>query len=111
MFLFDFHVNFFSLFGIEKDVVYDLNIKHVEKRFKDLQKLLHPDKFTLKSEKEQEASATTSSMINQAYQTIRNPQLRLSYILKSHGIKVLSEEGGSYQNPSLMVSITERTTF
>ena len=69
-----------------------------------MQKLLHPDKFTLKSMEEQEASATTSSTVNQAYQTIMNPQLRLAYILKSHGINVLSEEGGSYEDTNLMVS-------
>ena len=100
-------VNFFSLFGIEKNVVHNLDVKLVERRFKDLQKLLHPDKFTLKSAEEQEASAITSSMVNQAYQTIINPQLRLSYTLKSLGINVLSEEGGSYENATLMVSRTK----
>ena len=97
-------INFFVLFGIDRDMVDNLDAKLVERRFKDLQKLLHPDKFTLKSMEEQEASATTSSTVNQAYQTIMNPQLRLAYILKSHGINVLSEEGGSYEDTNLMVS-------
>ena len=68
-------VDFLRLFDVTEDQIHKIDIKSVEKKFKNLQKVLHPDKFTLKSIEEQEASATTSSMINQAYQTTLNKSL------------------------------------
>lgn len=95
-------INYFALFGIPVSLVVDKRL--LESRFKDLQKKLHPDLYTNKCARERIASAETSSTVNQAYQTIRNPQLRMNYVLAQFGIKVLGEDGGTYHNPELMVS-------
>lgn len=100
-------LNYFDLLGVDKGSVTISDMKTLELNFKALQKRLHPDKFTLKSAPEQAASAVTSSTVNQAYQTLRNPQMRLAYILSCHGINVLGEEGGTFGSPELMSDIFE----
>ena len=64
-FVFDLFVDFFRLFGVKKSSVHDINIGEVDREFKRLQKILHPDKFSLHSKDERGASAVTSSTINQ----------------------------------------------
>ena len=58
--------NYFRLFGFEER--FDLDDSLLETRFKNLQRLLHPDKFAMKSNPEIERSNYNSSVVNQAYQ-------------------------------------------
>ena len=59
-------VNAFQLFNLEQKYFIDLQV--LETEYKNVQKLLHPDKFVSKSNDEREASNETSSTVNQAYQ-------------------------------------------
>ena len=95
----------FSLFQMEPAVVVDVAI--LEKRFRDLQKRLHPDKFSTKSKREQDISSSSSALVNVAYQTLRNPMERLKYVLSEAGIGVLSETSGSFGDPNLLMEIME----
>ena len=49
------------------------------------QKLLHPDKFSTKSEAERQYSADQASAVNDAYGTLRDPLKRAKYILDARG--------------------------
>lgn len=62
-------LNIFQLFDISPK--FDVDTKELELKFKSLQSRLHPDKFVMKSELERQASSTSSSTINQAYQVSR----------------------------------------
>lgn len=42
------NLTYFDIIGIAKS--YDINITEIQKKYKDLQKVLHPDKFSTKSE-------------------------------------------------------------
>lgn len=59
-----------------------MDVNKLEQSFKQLQRLLHPDKFSKSSDKEQEYSTSHSSLINHAYQTLKNPQQRAKYMLE-----------------------------
>jgi molecular chaperone HscB len=102
---------FFSLFGMERAV--DIDGGELEKRFKDLQRGLHPDKFAYRQQQQQQQqqqqgsgssgdeeldevalSAAASARVNKAYQTLRRPLDRVKYVLEQEGITVLSESGG-----------------
>jgi hypothetical protein len=101
------NINYFALFGIPTSLLVDKRL--LESRFKDLQKQLHPDLYTNKSARERAASAETSATVNQAYQTMRSPQLRMNYVLAQFGVHVLGEDGGTYHNQELMVSYISYT--
>lgn len=64
---------------------YDIDVRKLQRTFRDLQRLLHPDKFATKSEKERALSDGLSAMVNQAYQTLSKPEKRAGYLLKLSG--------------------------
>jgi molecular chaperone HscB len=64
-----------------RPIKFDLDLGELEQSFKNMQRKLHPDKFSISSEKEQEYSASQSSLINHAYQTLKNPRYRAEYML------------------------------
>ena len=78
-------INIYNLFSISK-LQYNINIKEIEINYKNIQKLLHPDKFMNNSIIERDISANLSAIVNQAYQIIMNPYNRAEYIynLKFH---------------------------
>ncbi|KAL0490321.1 Hscb, partial [Acrasis kona] len=73
--------NYFEALNVP--AVYNVDVDQLEHEFKDLQKKLHPDKFTGASEEEQRYSAQQSSLVNNAYQTLKDPQLRATYMLEN----------------------------
>jgi len=78
-------IDIYNLFSISK-LQYNINIKEIEINYKNIQKLLHPDKFMNNSIIERDISANLSAIVNQAYQIIMNPYNRAEYIynLKFH---------------------------
>lgn len=60
--------NIFELLKIDED--FDVDSSKLNDNFKDLQRLLHPDKFAIKSVEEKQISNEASSLINQAYEVI-----------------------------------------
>ena len=87
----------------------DIDKNAIERRFKELQRALHPDKFAYTQQEqpipesseleqnldERALSAAASALVNKAYQTLREPVERLRYVLEEEGIAVLSESESS----------------
>ncbi|XP_028168640.1 iron-sulfur cluster co-chaperone protein HscB [Ostrinia furnacalis] len=80
------HDNYFQLLGVKE--TYDQDETELAKRYKDLQKYLHPDKFATRDKKEQEISAEYSSLVNEAYNTLLEPLARGIYMLKLRGKEI-----------------------
>ena len=59
-------VNAFQMFGLEQKYLIDMVA--LDSQYKNAQMVLHPDKFSAKSDEERTASNETSSTVNQAYQ-------------------------------------------
>ncbi|XP_064474756.1 iron-sulfur cluster co-chaperone protein HscB-like [Ornithodoros turicata] len=77
------NLNYFEVFG--ESPRYDLDEKRLQETFHDLQRILHPDRFTKKSEKEKKYSDDHSAFVNLAYQVISKPEKRAFYLLRLHG--------------------------
>lgn len=60
---------------------FELDTAALTKKYYELNKLYHPDKFTLASETEKEAALKKSTAINQGYKILKKPQPRLRHIL------------------------------
>jgi len=98
--------NYFDLLRVSER--FDVNLDELEKSFKSMQKLLHPDKFSTNSVEEKEISNNCSSLVNQAYQTLRSPVDRVAYLLLTRGVNVLTEGGTMKKtdaDPNLMLEI------
>jgi len=99
--------NFYNLFSIAEKSVVSIDLGMLESSYKNLQRLLHPDKYAAASLEEQIISSANSSIVNQGFQILKSKVDRINYALTTfYGIRVL-EEGGSYQDASLMAEIFE----
>ncbi|XP_050353589.1 iron-sulfur cluster co-chaperone protein HscB [Nymphalis io] len=78
--------NYFKILGVKE--TYDLDENELSKKYKELQKYLHPDKYANRGEEEQEISAQYSSLVNDAYNTLLQPLTRGVYMLSLRGKEI-----------------------
>lgn len=79
-------VDYFSFFGLPPKL--NLDIATLEKDFYELSRKLHPDLSARSSTQEQEWSLEQSSLLNDAYRTLRDPIKRTQYLLKLEGVEL-----------------------
>lgn len=60
----------------------------LEKRFYAQSRKLHPDRFVNRPAAEQEEALRQSSMLNDAYRTLRDPVLRTQHLLQLEGVEM-----------------------
>ena len=75
----------FSFFGLPRKLRIDES--ELEKSFYALSRQFHPDYFMSASEPERQASMERSSMLNDAYRTLRDRVARVTYLLTLEGYK------------------------
>lgn len=98
------NVTYFDIIGIPKS--YDVTVAEIQRKYKELQKLLHPDKFSNKSEKEKQLSENLSSLVNVAYTTLLNPLQRGLYMLELNNVTI--SEDTDDKDPEFLMEIMER---
>jgi molecular chaperone HscB len=79
-------VDYFTFFGLPPKL--NLNIAALEKDFYELSRRLHPDLNARAGSQEQEWSLEQSSLLNDAYRTLRDPIKRTQYLLKLEGVEL-----------------------
>jgi molecular chaperone HscB len=92
--------NPFEVLGIE--VMFDVNLAALDEAYFVRQSLAHPDRFVYHSEPERQAASTQSSVLNRAYETLKNPTLRAKALLKLRGIEVGGEDGKSVHDAQIL---------
>ena len=85
-------VDYFTFFGLPPKL--NLNAGALEKDFYELSRKLHPDLNARAGTQEQEWSLEQSSLLNDAYRTLRDPIKRTEYLLHLEGI-ALEEQSKS----------------
>src|SRR5947208_732327 len=70
---------FFAFFGYPERL--SLDSAELQKRFYDLSRRLHPDRFTSKGAREREYSLEATAILNDGYRTLRDPVKRAEYVL------------------------------
>lgn len=121
------NLTYFDIIGVPQS--YDVKVTEIQKKYKELQKLLHPDKFGTKSEvsavliiidiliclsqnihfflqKEKQFSETLSSLVNNAYSTLIHPLKRGLYMLKLNDITISEETDNA--NAEFLMEIMEK---
>ncbi len=82
----DFSKNYFELFGLPVDFIVDGD--SLAERYRELQRVIHPDRYANASEQERRLSMQGASRINEALETLKDPITRASYLLTLHGIEM-----------------------
>jgi molecular chaperone HscB len=79
-------MDYFSFFALPRKLT--LDVVALEKQFYVLSRKLHPDRFASKPVAEQEAALAESSMLNDAYRTLKDPISRTQYLLGLEGVEL-----------------------
>ncbi len=76
--------DFFTLFGLP--VSYDIDRGQLTERYRQMQNLVHPDRFSNATEQERRLAAQRAARVNEAYQTLKDDLSRARYLLELRGI-------------------------
>jgi molecular chaperone HscB len=97
--------DYYLLLGIKEDQL-NLNLDDLQRRFYELSRLLHPDRFMRKPEIERQYSLDAASVLNDAYRSLRDPVKRALYVLKKHGFEI-GEQKSKDVPPELLEEVFE----
>jgi len=97
-------VDYFALFEMPRQLWIEMS--GLEQKFLQLSWKLHPDNFVNATETERELSLKRSSELNDAYRTLRDPVVRVEYLLAIEGAR---KEGQHKQQapPELLEEVFE----
>jgi len=79
-------VDYFRFFGLPRKL--NLDVAALEKEFYALSRKLHPDLYARVGGLEQRWSEEQSSLLNDAYRTLKDPFRRTQYFLKLEGVEL-----------------------
>jgi len=76
--------NYFEIFSLQE--CFDLNMDKLAAEYKNLQSQIHPDKFSDADDVSRLEALQLSSIVNDAFDTLKSPLKRAAYILTLNGI-------------------------
>jgi molecular chaperone HscB len=83
-------LNYFELFNLSFE--FDVAVESISDTYRDLQRVVHPDKFAHASEHEKLLAVQKSAEVNDAFQTLKNPLSRAQYMLAEQGVDIQIEQ-------------------
>jgi Fe-S protein assembly co-chaperone HscB len=93
-------MEYFDLYQLPISLV--VNTEQVTRKYYELSKQFHPDRYTNKSQAEQQKALQLSAAINKAKKVLSSPLLRLEYILLQKGV-LLPDEKAALPTDFLMM--------
>jgi molecular chaperone HscB len=78
----------------------------IDARWKELQREAHPDKFAAQGAAAQRLAMQWSVRINEAYQRLKNPLKRASYLCELHGARI-NAENNTAMPPAFLIQQME----
>ena len=103
---FDTPKNHFQLFGLTQS--FQLDNAQLELAFRALQAQVHPDKSAHLPDTEQRIAMQRSTLVNEAYQTLRSPIRRARYMLSLQGVDTQEETNTAMPLDFLMAQMEWR---
>lgn len=100
----DWSKNYFELFGLPAQ--FDVEPSDLLTRYRELQRRVHPDKFASASAEERRLSMQLTTLVNEGYQTLRDPVRRARYLLELSGA-ALNDETDTSMKPEFLMEQME----
>jgi molecular chaperone HscB len=97
-------VDHFVRLGMRR--AYDLDMAELERQYFGFQRRFHPDRFAAKSATEKAHSLQHAASLNEAYEALKSPVRRASYLLELFGRPVI-EEDQTISDPALLMEALE----
>lgn len=92
--------NHFELFQLPEEFAIDMSALNLA--YHEMQGRVHPDKFATASDPEKRVAMQWATLVNEAYQTLKSPLKRASYLCEMHGIDLQTESNTSMPPDFLM---------
>ncbi|PKI83020.1 molecular chaperone [Malassezia vespertilionis] len=83
-----------------------IDLAQLKGQWRKKQAQLHPDRLVSRPAAEQHLGAEQSALVNKAYETLRSPLLRATYLLQREGIDAV-EEASSLEDPAFLMDVME----
>jgi molecular chaperone HscB len=96
--------NFYEFFGFDRKL--DLDESALQKRFYELSREWHPDRFSRKGPDESARAMENTAIINDGYRTLRDPVKRAEYLLTEEGFPI-GEQRSKDVPPELLEEVFE----
>ncbi|OGA16589.1 MAG: Fe-S protein assembly co-chaperone HscB [Betaproteobacteria bacterium RIFCSPLOWO2_12_FULL_63_13] len=77
-------LDYFDMFGLPAR--FSLDDEELGRAYRDLQAVVHPDRFVNASDAERRVSMQQATQLNEAYRTLKDPVRRAAYLLRRQGI-------------------------
>jgi molecular chaperone HscB len=78
--------DYFEFFGLERKL--DVDQASLQKRFYELSKKWHPDRYSRAPAEEQNQALEATSILNDGYRTLKDPVKRAEYLLEQEGFPI-----------------------
>jgi molecular chaperone HscB len=101
--------NFYEIFSLPAS--WQIDRTALDSRYRQLQREFHPDRYAAKGDVEKRLAVQTTSLINQAYDTLKSPLKRAQYMLELKGINADQESHITSDMSFLMKQIEFRETL
>jgi len=96
--------DYFAFFNLPRNLSVDL--EELQRRFYSLSRLLHPDRYTRRPERERTYSLEATAILNDGYRVLRDPVERAEYVLKEAGFDI-GEQRSRDVPPELLEEVFE----
>jgi len=102
----DFKKNYFELFGLPVSYIVDMDRLAV--RYRELQRVMHPDRYASASDYERRLSIQGATQVNQAHETLKDPIQRARYMFSLNGMDLSADNETTKDAVFLMEQIELR---
>jgi molecular chaperone HscB len=82
--------------GVPRGLVLSSDV--LDARYRELSLQVHPDRFAQSDARERRFSAEHTTLLNEAYRTLKDETRRAFYLLKLHGVDLNREDGGTQKD-------------
>ena len=82
--------DYFAVFSLPRKLA--LDVKALERSFYRMSREVHPDRFAQASAEKQQWSLAQTSLLNDAYRTLKQPIPRTEYLLRLEGVELADEK-------------------
>jgi molecular chaperone HscB len=90
----------FDLFHLPQ--CFAIDSKALDAAYREVQNQVHPDKFAHKPDAEKRVAMQWATRANEAYQTLKNPLRRATYLCELHGVDLQTESNTAMPPAFLM---------
>ncbi len=92
--------NHYQIFDLP--VAFDVDGRALAERYRQLQQVVHPDKYANAGAQQQRLAVQHAAQINDAFQVLKDPLLRAKYLLHLKGVDVDATNGDPLEPAFLM---------